>query len=221
MLKHINKLSKDNYKCKYYDSNNIQSLIKLHQKSALKAFHVNISSIAKNGLDLTCYLEELKITFDIIMLTETRETSPGYIEFLFPDHDIFLDNPKTLKGGACIIVRKNKFENVKQINNNTLNLKNKCNCSQCEIDNVWISLKLNKKDVIIGCIYRHPKADIGIHSAAFLCYFFHKISASGSKFFIMYFFALISNPESELKNLRRVFFYFHFNFYISNCELTK
>ena len=34
MLKHINKLSKDNYKCKYYDSNNIQSLIKLHQKSA-------------------------------------------------------------------------------------------------------------------------------------------------------------------------------------------
>ena len=162
MLKHMNKISKDNYKCKYYDSNNIQSLIKLHQESALKAFHVNISSIAKNGLDLTCYLEELKINFDIIMLTETRQTTPGYIEFLFPEYDIFLDNPKTLKGGACIIVRKNTFENVKQITNNIFDLKNKCNCAQCEIDNVWISLKLNKKYVIIGCVYRHPKADIGI-----------------------------------------------------------
>ena len=161
MLKHINKLSKDNYKCKYYDSNNIQSLIKSHQESALKAFHVNISSIVKNGLDLTSYLESLKLDFDIIMLTETRQTTTGYIEFIFPDYDIFLDNPETSKGGASIMVRKNTFRNVKLATNNSLNLKNKCNCTHCEIDNIWISLKLNDKDVLIGCIYRHPKADIG------------------------------------------------------------
>ena len=60
-----------------------------------------------------------------------------------------------------------------------------------------------------GLLYKQP---LGEYNAAFLCYFFDKICATGSKIFIMYFFALISNPQSELENFRRVFFYSHFNF---------
>ena len=67
MLKHANDISKDNYKCKYYDESNIDSLIKQHHKSALKATHLNISSIVKNGLDLVTYLQNLEINFDIII----------------------------------------------------------------------------------------------------------------------------------------------------------
>ena len=36
MLKHANDISKDNYKCKYYDESNIDSLVKQHHESALK-----------------------------------------------------------------------------------------------------------------------------------------------------------------------------------------
>ena len=97
MLKHANDISKDNYKCKYYDESNIDSLVKQHHESALKATHANISSIAKNGLDLAAYLTSLKINFDIIMLTETRQTTVGIIEFYFPDYEIYLDNPNSLK----------------------------------------------------------------------------------------------------------------------------
>ena len=162
MLKHANDISKDNYKCKYYDESNIDSLVKQHHESALKATHANISSIAKNGLDLAAYLTSLKINFDIIMLTETRQTTVGIIEFYFPDYEIYLDNPNSLKGGACILIRKNTFKNVKLVQDNKLNLKNKCKCIHCEIDNVWVSLEINNYSAILGCIYRHPKAENGI-----------------------------------------------------------
>ena len=124
--------------------------------------HLNCSSIAKNGIDLSSYLAHLNLKFDIIMLTETRQTTVGIVEFYFPNYDIFLDNPDSSKGGACVLVRKNMFQNVKLVLDNSTNLKNKCNCAHCEIENVWVSLEFNKKQVLIGCIYRHPKAESGI-----------------------------------------------------------
>ena len=114
-----------------------------------------------------------------------------------------------------------KILSLKQINNSVL-----CRFKATATQIYWQELLADKKilfssDLQATKVFFYAAAMLLCHSAAFLCYFFHKISASGSKFFIMYFFALISNPESELKNLRRVFFNFHFNFYISNCELTK
>ena len=162
MLKYVNEISKDNYKCKYYDADNINVLVNSHHNQALKVMHLNCSSIAKNGIDLSSYLAHLNLKFDIIMLTETRQTTVGIVEFYFPNYDIFLDNPDSSKGGACVLVRKNMFQNVKLVLDNSTNLKNKCNCAHCEIENVWVSLEFNKKQVLIGCIYRHPKAESGI-----------------------------------------------------------
>ena len=47
MIKHVNKFTKDNYSCKYYDKNNINSLKNYHHKSALKVIHVRIKGLAK------------------------------------------------------------------------------------------------------------------------------------------------------------------------------
>ena len=75
MLDHVNDISKDNYTCKYYDQSNIDRLVKSHHNSALKVIHLNCSSIVKNGLDLIGYLAHLRVNFDIVMLTETRQTT--------------------------------------------------------------------------------------------------------------------------------------------------
>ena len=93
MIKHVNKITKDNYSCKYYDNNNINSLKNYHHKSALKVIHININSIGKHGLELKSYLEHLNINYDIIMLTETRETTVGIINMYFPNYDIYLKKP--------------------------------------------------------------------------------------------------------------------------------
>ena len=39
MIKHINKFTKDNYSCKYYDKNNLNSLKNYHHTSVLKVIY--------------------------------------------------------------------------------------------------------------------------------------------------------------------------------------
>ena len=162
MIKHITKFTKDNYSCKYYDENNINSLKKRHHSSALKVIHININSISKRGTGLSCYLEYLNINYDIIMLTETRETSVDIINMYFPNYDIFIKNPKSPLGGACILTAKNMFKNIQVVHDESFNLGNKCNCGHCEIDNIWITLEANNKNMLLGCIYRHPKSPSAI-----------------------------------------------------------
>ena len=162
MFKYTNKLTKDDYSCKYYDENNINTIKNIHHRSALKAIHINISSIAKHGIELNSYLDYLNINFDIIMLTETRETTTDVINMYFPNYDIVIKNPKSPRGGACILTAKNTFKNIQIVTDDNFNLGNKCNCDQCEIDNIWITLEANNKKMLIGCIYRHPKSPSAI-----------------------------------------------------------
>ena len=162
MIKHISKFSKNNYSCKYYDKDNINSLSNSHHTSALKVIHININSIGKHGLELASYLEHLNINYDVIMLTETRETSVGIVKMHFPNYDIFIKNPDSPKGGACILTARDRFKNIQIIQDDCFNLGNKCSCNQCEIDDIWITLESNNKNILIGCIYRHPKAASGI-----------------------------------------------------------
>ena len=96
------------------------------------------------------------------MLTETRETTVGIINMYFPNYDIFIKNPKSPLGGACILIAKNMFKNIKIVHDESFNLGNKCNCGQCEIDDIWITLEANNKNLLIGCIYRHPKSPSAI-----------------------------------------------------------
>ena len=98
MIKHINNFTKDNYSCKYYDENNLNSLKNYHHRSALKVIHLNINSISKRGTELSSYLEYLNINYDIIMLTETRETTVGVINMYFPNYDIFIKKNKKPTG---------------------------------------------------------------------------------------------------------------------------
>ena len=98
MIEHVNEISNDNYTCNYYDAYNIEKLSKLHLKSALKSIHLNCSSLAKNGPDFVNYLEHLKVNFDIIMLTETRQTTDGLFNFFFLNTMYFLKILKPRKG---------------------------------------------------------------------------------------------------------------------------
>ena len=103
----------------------------------------------------------LKLKFDVICLTETRFTNIGIIDKEFPDYHIFIDNPSTSKGGVALLLRKNKFDQITEIDSNEhFNLKNKCRCRKCIIENKWLSFKIGNQKVILGGIYRHPNGEI-------------------------------------------------------------
>ena len=162
MLKHVNGFSKDNYTCGYYQENSILNVKQKHLPDCLKSFHLNIVSFNKNGTHLAFYLRCLSITFDIICLTEIRRTNVGIIEKEFPNHHIFIDNPKTAKGGVALLLRKNKFHNITELDPIKLN----CKCEKCKIENKWLSFKVNNQECIVGGIYRHPKGDISHFNSA-------------------------------------------------------
>ena len=162
MLKHVNGFSKDNFTCGYYQENSILNVKQKHLPDCLKSFHLNIVSFNKNGTHLAFYLRCLSITFDIICLTEIRHTNVGIIEKEFPNHHIFIDNPKTAKGGVALLLRKNKFHNITELDPIKLN----CKCSKCQIENKWLSFKVNNQECIVGGIYRHPGGDIGHFNSA-------------------------------------------------------
>ena len=68
--------------------------------------HLNCSIIARHGQDLTSYLDHLKVHFDIIMLTESRQTTVGIVESYFPEYEVFLENLDTIKGGPASWLEK-------------------------------------------------------------------------------------------------------------------
>ena len=155
MLEHENGLSKDNYTCSYYQENSIQNLLKKHLPDGLKIFHLNIASFNKNGIHLSFYLRFLSITFDIICLTEIGHSSIGIIEKQFPVHHIFIDPTLTSKGGVALLFRENIFDNVSEME--PINLK--CNCKECQVENKWVTCKVNDQKFIVGGIYRHPNGN--------------------------------------------------------------
>ena len=139
MLKHVNGFSKDNFTCGYFQENSFLNLLNKHLPEGLKAFHLNIVSFKKNGVPLSHYLKSLNTIFDIICLTEIRQHEVGMFIKEFPDHHIFIDKPvsdlnKSTKGGVALILRKNKFDNITELDL----IKLSCNCSNCKIENKWL-----------------------------------------------------------------------------------
>ena len=124
MIKHVNGFSKNNYTCGYYEEDSVFNLSKKHLPDSLKIIHVNIDSFSSKGLNLAAYLKCLKFQFNIICLTEIRFSTIGIIQKEFPNFDIYIDNPSIAKVGVAILLRKDNFKEVTEIDfNDNFNLK--------------------------------------------------------------------------------------------------
>ena len=161
IIKLVNGFSKNNYTCGYYQEESINNLSQKHLPDCLKIFHLNIVSFSKNGSKLSSYLKCLKFKFDIICLTEIRKTHIGIIDKEFNEFHIYTDIPQLNSGGVAILLRKNKFEQITELDSNdNFNLKNNCTCNNCQVENKWLSFKVNNQEIVLGGIYRHPKGNV-------------------------------------------------------------
>ena len=161
MIKHVNGFSKNNYTCSYYEEESLHQLSTKHLPDSLKVFHVNIESFASKGRELSSYLKCLKLDFDLLCITEIRSTSISLIDKEFPNFHIYIDNPSTAKGGVALLLRKDKFKEITEIDTNAnFNLKDKLAGTNSLVENKWISCKIDNQNVIIGGIYRHPNRNL-------------------------------------------------------------
>ena len=88
IIKLVNGFSKNNYTCGNFEQESINKLSEKHLQDCLKVFHLNIESFNSNGSELSSYFKCFKFKFDIICLTETRQTTIGIIDQHFPAYHI-------------------------------------------------------------------------------------------------------------------------------------
>ena len=161
IIRQTSNILKD-FKCSYENESSFNKVIKSHNQKALKIIHLNIRSLNKHKLLLKTYLENLKYTFDLIVLSETGNVKVEEIENIFQNYKLYVDLPKTgrgSKGGVGILVNKQSFNQIEELYDNN-SLKQYCNCSNCLIENKWLKLISNNKTYILGSIYRHPNGNM-------------------------------------------------------------
>ena len=131
----------------------IDSINKLNNNDIdISIFHLNIRSLDKHSAELVNLLSEIKISFDCICLSEVNKTNINMFKTLLDDyvfHPIIPEHANV--GGYGIYVKKHIKLDV--LNKLDLTCKNPC-------ENLWVNLNKNKRDTIIGMIYRHPSGDI-------------------------------------------------------------
>ena len=150
---------------KYYSTEDFKAL---SCKSDFSFFHLNISSLSKHLSDLSALSTLLEHSFDIMGITEIRLNSSSSGNIDLPNYSFLHTPSETSVGGAGIYISK-KLTFVPRTDFSTLLY------SSGSLESVFCELKLkNKKNIIVGCIYRHPSMDIDVFNDSFLSPFLNK-----------------------------------------------
>ncbi len=148
LLNHVNS--------KYYDVKQLNSS-KIDLPSSFGLFHANIASLNLHIDDLRHILSLLSFKFDVIGISEhkIRKDIPpsnnisirGYNEFVF-------EPIETTHGGTGFYIK----DNVDYISRKDLQIN-----SPGDFESTFIEIQFPKKrNLIVGCIYRHPSSGISI-----------------------------------------------------------
>jgi len=131
---------------KYYSPIEFKS--KKFDEKSFSMVHLNISSLQLHIDELRTLLQILDHPFDIIAITETGLTNQEtLIDVSISGYHFYHTETKTQKGGAAIYIKDSYECNV--LNSYTISIENVCETLFIEIKNK------KKKNLIVGCIYRH------------------------------------------------------------------
>ena len=128
--------------------------IKPDPLSSFNIIHTNLASINKHFDDLS----RLNVDFHIIGISEhkIRKDIPPTTNIDLPGyHPFFYEPTETSHGGTGFYI-KDSFVFKKR---DDLNFNSKGDFESCFIELVFP----DKKNVVVGCIYRHPSSQISIH----------------------------------------------------------
>ena len=145
----VNKSTHTN--CKYYSDRQFACNVK--SDSDFLLIHFNARSLNKNFQKIKEYLDDLKLSFDIIPISETW-TEPNTTEDnLVNGYEVFHVARANRKGGGVALF-------VNHIFNCTLRT-----AKSFEIENLFESVTIEfdiqkHKNIIVSCIYRTPGSDI-------------------------------------------------------------
>ena len=146
--------------CKYYNADEIKKKFK---QGGFSLFHLNIASLGCHKDELEELLSILDFKLDIIGLSETKiqkDQTPIY-DINLKGYDKYFTPTESTKGGTIIYFNENLNVNNRKDLERKLYLSNKLESTFVEIINK------GKKNIIIGCVYKHPSMDIDEFNSLF------------------------------------------------------
>ena len=146
--------------CKYYNADEINKCFK---QDGFSLFHLNIASLGCHKEELEELLSILDLKLDIIGLCETKiqKNHTTIYDINLKGYDKFFTPTESTKGGTIIYFNENLNVKHRKDLDNILYLSNKLESTFVEIINK------GKKNIIIGCIYKHPSMDIDEFNSLF------------------------------------------------------
>ena len=164
--------------CKYYNADEIDNCFNNSGKFSL--FHLNIASLGCHKEELEELLSIFDIKLDIIGISETKiikDVNPTY-DINLKGYNCFFTPTESNKGGTIIFFNENI--NAKQRND----LENKLYVSKM-LESTFIEINnKGKKNIIIGCLYKHPSMDIDDFNSLFETTI-EKISSENKDFYLL------------------------------------
>ena len=134
---------------KYFEPSDI-SITESNIKTTLNTFHLNISSLPAHVNKLQNLLSTCSVNFDIIGISESRliKNKKHLINIDIPNYKIEHCTTECTCGGTLLYIKSN----IKYKLRNNLKI-----CKSQELESIFIEIiNENSKNIIIGCIYRHP-----------------------------------------------------------------
>ena len=139
-------------------------------------FHCNIRSWTKNLTLSNDVLYSLDSRRHIVAITETRLSSNSICNLDIPKYNVFHTDSPTRAGGAAICVNKVR----KSIPRPDLKI------DLPLVESCWVKIdpNNNRKLIMIGCIYKHPPANVEEFTLTF-DWFLNKLNPSKYDMYIM------------------------------------
>jgi len=168
--------------CKYYSCSKFHDLMSIDNNcnKNVNIFHNNLNGLESKFELLNNFLSNNSTDLDIIAITETSQQSNNSsfkMNVSIDGYTMTSTHSNTNKGGTCIY-RKNKFDAIEREDLKIIN---------DHFESNWIEIKnKNCKNVIIGCIYRHPHDNLDIYNS-FLDYIeiiFNKINKENKEIYL-------------------------------------
>ena len=140
------------FESKYFSIKKSGKLFKdAAKQKGLSLLHCNTRSLGKN----VSLLHDILLTVetrprDVSAISETKINENSYANISLPGYNFVNTNSKSQAGGVGLYLA-NKLE---------FSRKTDLDISHNGIESCWVELTCHKQNnIVIGCIYRHPKSD--------------------------------------------------------------
>lgn len=164
--------------CKYVDISDFKPLA---NSNDISIFHTNIGSLEKHFEELQTVLKMLDFKFDIIGITESKikkDIKPK-IKISLPGYKCYHVDTEADKGGSLIYISSHLTPKPRKDLEKLLYKSEMLESTFIEI------IVPNKKNIVIGNIYRHPSMDLNEYLENYLTPFLERLNREDKRKFLM------------------------------------